>query len=245
MLQVLGRSNNPLSLSEIAASIGTNNTTATRLCHTLQEMGFVERDRNRKYRLTLDVLTIGYSAICGLEWREIANRYLEAFFLRIRENVNMGILDNDQVLHLIRHSRQENLPFTFRIGMKLPLYCTAIGKVLLAMNPPKITQPILAKLQFRPFTPHTITNIESLKQELQTIRNQGYAISREEFSIGNCAVAAPVLNRHNFAVAGINVAVSTQDYSREDVKRLFAPQVVEVAEQISKALRAVESDIVM
>lgn len=244
-LQVLGRSNTPLTLSEIAVSIGTNNTTATRLCHTLQEMGFIERDKNKKYRLTLEVLTIGYSAICGLEWREIANRYLEALFERIGENVNLGVLQDTQVVQLIRHSRQEHLPFALRIGMKLPAYCTAQGKVLLAMNPSKIREPILQRLQFRPLTPHTITDIETFRQELEKIRNKGYAISREEFSIGDCAVAAPVLNRNNFAVAGINVAVSTQDYSIEDAERIFAPQLIEVAGRISKALSAVESKIVM
>lgn len=243
-LQTLGRSNIPLTLSEIAGSIGTTKTTATRLCHTLREMGFIQRDENKKYSLTLEVLTLGYSAICGLEWREMADRYLKAFFERIGENVNLGILDGQQVLHLIRYRKQEHLPFAFRIGMKLPVYCTAIGKVLVAINSPKITKAILEKLQFRPLTPHTITTIEKFRLELEGIRSKGYAISREEFSIGNCAVAAPVLNKDNYAAAAINVAVSTQEYSPKDVEKIFGPQVIEVAGQISKALGAVESNIV-
>lgn len=234
-----------MTLSEIAGAIGTNTTTATRLCHTLQEKGFIERDKNRKFRLTLEVLTIGYSAICGLEWREIADRYLQPFFERIGENVNLAVLQDTDVLQLIRHNNQEHLTFSLRIGMKLPAYCTAQGKVLLAMGPPNITEPILKKLQFRSLTPHTITSMEKFRQELEKIRRKGYAVSREEFSVGDCAVAAPVLNKRKFAVAGINVAVSTQNYSIEDAERIFAPQVLEVAEQISKALAAVESEIVM
>ena len=236
----LGERNEPVSLSELARALETDKTTATRLCHTLEEMGFVWRDENKKYHLTLKVLSLGYSAISQLGWREIADTHLRVFHNDIGEGVDLSVLEDDQALRLLRYPGKRFDASSYRVGMKLPVYCTAQGKVLIAMSSPKVANPILEKIKFRPLTPHTITNMEDFQKELKKIRKNGYAIAYEEFSIGIAAVAAPVLDANKNAFAAVNVGVLTQYYSLEELQQTMAPRVQEAAGQISKALANVE-----
>ena len=236
----LGERNESVSLSELARALETDKTTAMRLCHTLEEMGFVWRDENKKYHLTLKVLSLGYSAISQLGWREIADTYLRVFHNDIGEEVNLAVLEGDQGLRLLRYPSKRIGASSYRVGMKLPVYCTAQGKVLIAMSSPDIVNPILEKIKFRPLTPHTITNMEDFQKELKKIRKNGYAIAYEEFSIGIAAVAAPVLDANKNTFAAVNVGVLTQYYSLEELQRTMAPRVQEAAKQISDALASVE-----
>lgn len=87
VLQAFSTAGRPLTLTEVARHLGVNKTTATRLCHTLSELGFMIRDRHRLFHLTPKVLTLGYSLIFGLSWREAACRF---FFKPVRFGMLQG-----------------------------------------------------------------------------------------------------------------------------------------------------------
>ena len=240
-LRYLAESNEPTTLSELARALEIDKTTATRICHTLLKLGYIWRDENKKYHLTLKVLSLGYSAITQLGWREIADQYLRVFHDEIQEEVNLSILQDSQVLRLIRYAKKGLNLSSYRIGIRLPVYCTASGKVLMAMSSVTVSNPILEDIDFRPLTPHTITNKKDFLKELDEVRKNGYAIAYEEFSIGIAAIASPILNVNRNAFAAINVGVLTQDYSRKELQKILAPRVLEASRQISKALTDVES----
>ena len=136
VLQTFSKVGSPITLSELAQALGTTNTTATRLCYTLTELGFIRRDGQKRYRLTPKVLTLGYPDICSLDWQDIARYYLERLFEAVQETVNLSVLEGPEILYLIRIRKRKYLPFDIRIGTRLPVYCTAMGKVLMAMGPP-------------------------------------------------------------------------------------------------------------
>ena len=240
-LQAFAEAGLPLTLSELAQAVGTTNTTATRLCYTLSELGYIQRNGQRQYQLTPNVLSLGYSVICGLEWREVARYYLERLFEVVQETVSLSMLEGQDVFYTIRIRKRKYLSFDISVGTKLPVHCTAMGKVLMAMGTPEQTQPILERLDFRPLTAHTVTRLDDFLEELNTVRSKGYAINDEELSIGNRAVAAPVFDGNGFAFAAINVAVPTAEYSRRDMEETLAPLVMRSAEEISKALLAMEA----
>ena len=95
------------------------------------------------------------------------------------------------MIYLFRITKRKYLPFDIQIGTKLPVYCTAMGKVLVAMGPPKKIGSILKKLEFKPLTARTIKNLGKFKDELDKVRKRGYAINDEELSIGNRAMLWP------------------------------------------------------
>jgi len=235
-LQSLSDAGRPLMLSEISKAMGCNNTTATRLCYTLSELEFLKRDDQRRYHLTPKVLTLGYSYINGLDWREVADYYLEVLFKEIQETVNLAVLEGQEIIYILRIRKRKYLPFDIRIGTKLPVHCTAMGKVLMAMGPPEKTAAILKTITFQPLTSHTITNSEEFLKELEQVRLKGYAVNDEELSIGNRAIAAPVSDERGTAVAAVNLAVPTARCSRKDLEEKMAGPVMRTARGISEAL---------
>ena len=245
VLQAFSEADHMLTLSEIAHALKSNTTTATRLCYTLSELGFIHKDGQRRYHLTPKILTLGHSFISGLAWQEVTKYYLEILFKEVQETVNLSILEGSEIIYLIRIRKRKYLPFDIQTGTKLPVYCTAMGKILMAMGPPEKIKPILITLEFKPLTARTITNLDKFNEELNKVRTKGYAINDEELSIGNRALAAPVMNKHGYAAAAINVAVPTTEYSRSQMEKILAPRVMRTAREISEALIKMEAPLVM
>lgn len=245
VLEAFSKAGHPLTLSEIASALRANNTTATRLCYTLTELGFIQKDGQRRYHLTPKILTLGHSYISGLPWYEVAQYYLEKLFREVQETVGLSLLEGSEIIHVLRITRRKYLPFDIRIGTKLPVSCTAMGKVLMAMGPPQKTQSILKTLEFKPLTTHSITRLDKFLEELDRVRKKGVAINDEELSIGNRSVAAPILDENGYAVAAIHIAVPTTEYSRSQMEKTLAPQVVKTACEISEALIRMEAPLVM
>jgi IclR family pca regulon transcriptional regulator len=245
VLQAFSEADHMLTLSEIAHALKSNTTTATRLCYTLSELGFIHKDGQRRYHLTPKILTLGHSFISGLAWQEVAKYYLETLFKEVQETVNLSILEGSEIIYLIRIRKRKYLPFDIQTGTKLPVYCTAMGKILMAMGPPEKIKPILKTLEFKPLTARTITNLDKFNEDLNKVRTKGFAINDEELSIGNRALAAPIMNQHGYAVAAINIAVPTTEYSRSQMEKILAPQVMRTAREISEALIKMEAPLVM
>jgi DNA-binding IclR family transcriptional regulator len=158
--------------------------------------------------------------------------------------VNLSILEGVEIIYLIRIRKRKYLPFDVRIGSRLPVYCTAMGKVLMAMSPPEKIKPILKTLKFKPLTARTITSLNKFMDELGKVRKKGYAINDEELTVGNRAVAAPVLDRQGYAVAAINIAVPTTEYSRSQMEKTLVPPIIRTAHEISEALIKMEAPLV-
>ncbi len=236
VLEAFSEAGHPLTLSKIAAALKANNTTATRLCYTLTELGFIQKDEQKRYHLTPKILTLGHAYISGLAWYEVAQYYLERLFREVQETVSLSILEGSEIIYVLRIRKRKYLPFDIQVGTKLPVYCTAMGKVLMAMGPPQKTQSILKGLEFKSLTVHTITRLDKFLEELDKVRKNGYGINDEELSIGNRSVAAPILDEKGYAVAAIHIAVPTKDYSRNQIEKTLAPQVIKTAREISEAL---------
>ena len=245
VLQILTSQNRPLPLSDIAGISGFNNTTTTRICHTLCELGFIERDKQKLYKITPKILTLGYPSICGLDWTQVARYYLEQLYEEIQETVNLTILDGAEIFFLVRIVKKDYLSFNIGIGTRLPAFCTATGKAILSMGEPEKMQRVIRKLNFRPVTPHTIISLEKFMKEMEKIRKEGYATDHEELSVGLRVIAVPILNKHGYAVAAISVAVSTAEYGEMDIEERFTHRLLEVSLEITEALKRIEASIII
>lgn len=240
VLKNIADASQPLLLGEIAGLLGTTTTTAIRLCYTLTELGLLQRDQYKRYHLTPAVLSLGYFKICSLEWLDIARYYLEILFNEIQETVNLSVLDGSEILYLIRIRKEKYISTDVRIGTKLPVYCTSMGRVFMAFGCPQKTQLILDTLQFRQLTPNTITSMDQYLIELETVRSNGYGISDEDFAVGHRSIAAPILDKNDCAFAAVNIAVPSTRYDRKDLELNFAPRLMRVTKDISDALHKLD-----
>ncbi|MBU0517299.1 MAG: IclR family transcriptional regulator [Proteobacteria bacterium] len=240
VLQTMAEASRPMSLTELSRAVGTNNATTTRCCYTLSQMGFVHRDAQRRFYLAPKALLLGYAAVSRLGWRNVAREYMEALNKDIRETINLSILEGVEILYIIRIKTEKILSYDLQIGSRLPLYCTSMGKSLMAFTPPDQVRRIFKDIEFKPLTHRTITNLEDYLRELEEVRRKGYSINDEELSVGLRSVAAPIPDREGRAMAALNIAVPTKRVSREELEAHLAPRAMETARRIQEAVAALE-----
>jgi IclR family pca regulon transcriptional regulator len=235
VLEALARHGIPLTLTELAAAAGLNKVTANRFCHTLVELGYIEKSPTKRYQLTPRILNLGYAVLCSFDLCQLGEPYLRALSKSLGETVNMAVLEGTEILYVSRFKTEQILATELHIGSKLPVYCTSMGKAMLAHLPREEQAEILDRLSFASLTHHTIENREQLEAELREVQARRYAINDEELSVGLRSIAAPVV-RGGRVVAAVNVAVPTSRFDRQALVAQVSAPLLATAAAISKAL---------
>ncbi|WP_018130675.1 IclR family transcriptional regulator [Effusibacillus pohliae] len=234
ILRMFNAENPTLSLSEIANRLGVSRTTPFRLLYTLQTLGYLRQDEHTKrYELTPKVLELGFAYLSTLQLPEIARPYLERLRDETGASAHIGILDGREVVYVAREAARGVTTVNVTIGSRLPAHATAMGKVLLAFQSKERIKEILFGTELQPYTNYTKTMILELLQELETIRQQRYAMSNGEFESGIRSVAAPVFDRNGEVIAAVNVAAPESVLRDDFVSDTVLPAVREVAEKLS------------
>ncbi len=235
IMEALSEAKEPLNLTELARRVNLSNVTTLRFCNTLMELGYLHRNQAKRFTLTPRVLSLGYGALCQLTVKEVAEPYLKSLSESIGETVNMTILDGTEILYVARYTKEDLLSQPLYVGARLPLYCTSMGKAILAFLPKDEQRSLISKINFVKLTHRTITTADALLKELENVRKKGYAINDEELSVGLRSIGAPVLKRGR-AVAAVNIAVPTTRYSRQKMINDFKDELMKTTRTISKIL---------
>lgn len=239
VLEVFSRESPSLSMTEIAERAGLTKSTAFRVAHTLEELGYLRRDpETKRYRPGIKVLRLGFSAFNSLEMGQVAQPYLKALSAQCGETTNMTVRDERDIVYVLRNKTQQILSVDLHLGSRLPAYCTSMGKAqLIDLNRRQLRQ-LLGDEPYERRGPNTLTTLDALCTELEQVRRRGYAINDEELAAGLRAVAAPIRGRTGRIVAAINISVPSVRVSVEDLEERLAPLVVDTANQISLTLGA-------
>lgn len=224
-----------LTLSEIAQRLGTRPGSIYPILYTLNKLGYLERDADTKrYKLGLHILALANQVLSSLDIRQVAKPVLKRLAREFSANAHLAVLYEGEVLYLDREEASPSVIIPTVIGRRVPLHCTALGKVLLAYNPEDL-EKLLAKGPLPALTSNTITNPELLRRELEQVRQQGYATDWEEFHEGNVCVAAPVHNYRGRVVAAVSLSFSKARLTRESLNT-FVQAVVSGAQEVSRAM---------
>ncbi|HEY9470147.1 MAG TPA: IclR family transcriptional regulator [Propionibacteriaceae bacterium] len=207
LLKALHKAGRPSTLSDLARKIGLSKPATYALLKTLEVSGLITRDAAARYQLSWGLYELGSAVIRPLELARIARLPLDNLARTTGEAVLLGILDNSGVLYLDRG--QDNASFTMvaNTGRRSPLHTNASGKVLLAYQDPGYIDAV-ASAPLHATTSLTITDANTLKQELTRVRERGYATCGQEQEIGLSSIAVPVFNRRK-TVAALAVAGPT------------------------------------
>ena len=239
VLEIFSEESPTLNLTEIASSVGLDKSTAFRFVHTLEKMGYLERNpATKQYRPGLKVLRLGFAALNGLETAEIAQPYLKALSAECGETTNMTVRDGAEIVYVVRIKTRQIIAANLQVGSRLPVHCTCMGKAQLIDLSRQELRDLLGEGPYLEMGRNTITTLEALVDELDRVRQQGYAINDEELAVGLRAVAAPVRQRNGDVVAAINISVTTARASRRELEQVMAPMVIKAAHEISLALGA-------
>jgi len=218
-------------LTEIAARTGLAKTTAFRLCADLVRLGLLERD-GETYRLGGRLFELGSLVPRRLDLREAALPFLQDLFEATHETVHLGVREGHEVVYIERIHGHQALSLPSRIGGRLPLSCTGVGKALLAFSGSELVDEVLAAPLPR-LTPHSVTDAARLRTLIEQIQVSGLAYEEQEAALGVSCIASPVFDGPT-AVGALSVAVPRARYHPAQL----APAVRTAALGLSRVLRA-------
>lgn len=238
ILDLFTLENPELAVTDAAQALNITPSTASRLLATLESRGYVMRDAKRgKYRLGLASLALGGLAANQMDLRNIAWPYIKELSEETDCTANLGVKFRDKVLYLISILGQTSKDMRGKdvTGRQLPLYCTAMGKVLLAALPDNLLEEEVANLKLRSRTPNTIVAPKKLLEEVWQVRQQGYALDREEDMLGSNCIAVPIRSDNNI-IAAVSVSGPAYRYPIGQIEKL-GELLLRCAYQLSMALR--------
>ncbi len=231
ILSALASEAGGLGLADLARSTGLPKTTVHRLATQLVGIRLLER-RGERYRLGVAIFEMGSSVMGQSRLREAALPFMADLYESTHETVHLGALRGLEVLYLEKIVGHRMAPVRTPVGIHRPLYCTAMGKVILAFQQKTLLEA-MASAGMSAHTPFTITTLTALEIDLEEVRKTGIAYDRQEMAVGVVCVAGPILSGEGAAVAALSVTGPT---SRLDLARV-APAVRVASLGLSRYLR--------
>ena len=235
ILEALHASPAGLQLKDVAHETGVNKSTAYRFLAHLEHEAYVFRDLSGAYAIGVKLVRLGSGVSYQATLRKIARPILQQFWEATGETVNLAVIDGNQVLYLDVIESRHTFRLVSHIGIRRPLYCTSLGKVMLAFTPDQHQEHLLSGLTFEPLTPYTAKSPAHLRKEFALILQRGYSIDNEEAYLGSRCIGAPVFDGSQQVVAAVSVSGPVTRLTREKIPR-FAREVKDAAAAISKSL---------
>lgn len=224
-----------LTMTQISEMVGINKSTIHRLLATLEGKRFVERDQvTGMYRPGIRLLQMAFLTLEHNDLRRLAAPFLHKLCDQFRENVNLSVLDDTDVVYLDVIESPQRVKLAAMPGQRLPAFCTASGKAILAFLPEEKIQDILARGIPR-YTQNTLTTEEAFLDDMRRTRERGYAFSEQEFEDGINAIAAPICHH---PIASVSIAGPAYRLTRErmiEIGSTLLETVKEIALEIEVA----------
>jgi IclR family transcriptional regulator, pca regulon regulatory protein len=230
-----------LGITELARELGLTRSTTHRYVTTLATLRYLEQDGStRKYRLGPRVLDLGFSTLGSMELREVAAPHLRRLTDMTGHTANLAIRDDTDVILIDRvvgrPGRYHHLEFSLHVGSRLPAYCSATGKALLAFLPRPDLDRLLDRTDMVQRGPRTLTDKRALLAELQQVRRTGIATNDEELESALRSIAAPIRVRSGKVVAAVNVAIPWSPAAMSELVTQLGPAIQATAQQIASRL---------
>ncbi len=228
-----------LGIAELAELLGLSRSTTHRYVSTLVALGYLSQGERRKYRLTLRVTDLGLSTMNGTGLHQHARPFVEELSRRSGHAVGIWILDGPELLCIdSAHGRRGRRLGALRAdaGTRLPVYCTAPGKLLLAHIPVSEQRVLLGELQLQRRGPRTIMSKRALRAELEAIPEETVATADEELAKGVVEIAAPVRAESREVVAAVGMTAHHSVLTIDSFVDQLGPHLVSIADRIAARL---------
>jgi len=238
VLETAAARNRPLALAEIAAALDLPQATAHRIVGLLEKLGFLAREPGRRRIVEGPrLVSLALSTLQAAAGAAGRHAVLAALAKKTGESCNLGVMAGGNVVYLDRVESQWPLGLRFEPGSRVPLHCTAIGKLLLSQLPEEALEAHLANGPLTRYTATTLTDARRLRRELVRIRGRGYSTDNQEFMSGVVCIAVPVHGPKNGGVcAGLAISAAEARLTLAAMKR-FLPDLRAAAAKLSRSLR--------
>lgn len=224
-----------LTIADVSRATGLTRAVVRRCLYTLRELGYAATD-GRAYRLQPRILNLGYAYLSTAPIPIAAQPVLEELSERLGEATSVAVLDDGAVVYVARAATRRIMAVTLGVGSRLPAYCTALGRVLLASLPVEQTAQELAKFELVAHTRFTVTSRRRLEEILAETRSEGFAVNDQELEVGLRSIAVPVRNVVGATVAAMNVSTQASRVSRRELLEKGLPLLKAAAERLGSQL---------
>ena len=222
------------SLKQLSEETGLHKSTVFRMLETLEMIGWVRKDlKTGLYRLGFGIFELGAKAVNGLDFYKESLPHLEELVKDTEQSAHLVINDSGEALYLNKVECPGSIiTQPSQIGLRFPMHCTAVGKVLLSFMDEKIANEIIDIKGLKKITDNTLSTKEDLLEELKKIREMGYALDNEEIQPGLRCVAAPIRDYSGRVVAAISVSGMISNMSEQRLPHII-DKVISTANRIS------------
>ena len=235
LLRLFGQTATGLMPAEVAKLSGLPTSTVYRFLANLETAGFLTCGDSGRYSLDVAYFSVGQFALLHLDSRRLSLPYLKALNEHTRETVHLLVRQGMRAVYVEKLDSPQ-LPATVsRVGVSVPMYCTAVGKVLLAYLPPDEFARLLRQIEPRSRTAHTISSIEELRKQVERVRRCGYSFDLQENEPQIRCVAAPIWDHAGNVNASLSVSGPAKRMPMARMRDL-APVVQEAGIRISREL---------
>jgi IclR family pca regulon transcriptional regulator len=220
-----------LTVTQVAEAISVSRAAARRFLLTLVDLGYLETDGNA-FRQTPRVLDIGASYLSGLTLPQVARPHLQSLAVELAETTALCVLDDQDILYVERIAAPRMHSMNVSIGNRLPAWATSMGRVLVAELPEMAREEFLRKTKLTHFTAKTVSSIDELRTELDTVRAQGWSLVAQELDEGLRGLAVPVY-RGAQLLGALNVSVQPGRIGSTSITDEMLPLMRRVAQDIA------------
>jgi IclR family transcriptional regulator, pca regulon regulatory protein len=226
-----------MRLHQVVNRTGLPKVTVLRFLRTLTALGYISYDTEVKlYALSPRVMSLGFTALSGMDVRKVALPFLEQLSEAVGQNVNLGILDGTEIVYVERIKKKQILNIDLHVGSRLNAYNSSIGQVILAYMDEAGCESIVTELLHdQEVAVLAGPRGELLYKSLEDVRMKGYALDDESYVAGVRAIGAPVFNHKGVVDAGINIPVFAHMVSLEELLHKYLAPLLETAGRVSAA----------
>ncbi|MBV9405877.1 MAG: helix-turn-helix domain-containing protein [Acidobacteriaceae bacterium] len=236
VMQSFSQHRRPLTVSQISAQTGISRAAVRRCLHTLVQLGFAGSQDQRQFFLRPKVVSLGQAYFSSTPLAKIAQPVLEHLSSVLGESCSVATFEDPEVFYIARAAVSRIMSIDLRVGSRLPAYCTSMGRVLLANLRHEQVEAYLRHITLTRHTDRTVVSLAKLKQILEVVQRNGYAIVDQELEIGLRSMAVPIRNSTGVVVAALNIGCHAQRTSIRDMQTAFLPHLREAAHEIGALL---------
>lgn len=234
MLRALPADGSPIAVPELARTANLPLSTTHRLAAELTRIGAVERTTDGAVTMGLGLWELGERSTVLRRLREAALPELIELYDRTGENVHLAVLADHEVLYIAKATGKRAIPTLSEVGQRHPLHATGVGRAILLTRDESwldgyLTQPLLTE------TVHTITDPARLRTVIGQEAAQGWALTRQEMTLGNVSIAMPLAARAGLPAAAIGIVTHTAGYDEQRMLPLLRRAAAEIEERLDES----------
>jgi IclR family transcriptional regulator, pca regulon regulatory protein len=220
-----------LTLSDVAKITGITRAAARRYLRTLTRLHYADFD-GRYFSLSPRILRLGYAYLSSTALATRLQPFLERISERTGESSSAAVLDGDDIVYIARSATRRIMSIGLGVGSRLPVYCTSLGRAILANQPPDIIEAYLQRVRLEPRTPKTVTSKDEFRAILEATRLNGYAIVNEELELGLRSIAVPLAQENGGVTIALNISAQAARVPASEMEERFLPALQAASEAL-------------